>query len=296
MTEEYKGQGIELDAIDPEAVASTARQKVSQNTQAPNDTETPQTKQEIEEPKEQEVEEIQEEESETVDEDTEPSHEAPKKEHKEENINMVALRKAREAAEKERDEYRRKVEEMEKYYKQADPSRDKKADPIPEPIDEDFTIDPDDFVEGKHIAKFNDKIKRLEQKLAEQEQRSALSATEKKIKTKYPDFDSVVSEENVKALALVHPEIANSLASSPDLYNKACAAYTLIKKFGIDMSKTYQKEDQKIQSNLSKPRASAGKGSKASSSPLAQADAFSQGPLTEEQKRALYEDMCRCAG
>ena len=206
----------------------------------------------------------------------------------EENINFTVLRKARENAEKERDEYRKKVEEMEKYWNQAQ----KPVATAPEQPEDDLSLDPDDFVEGKHFSKVNNRIKQLEQKLVQQEQASVSTAVEMRLKTKYPDFDSVVSKENIDALGVISPEIFNTLAQSPDMYNKACAAYTLIKKFGINMENPYSAEQAKIEKNLSRPRASAGKGTQGSISPLTQASSF-DGSLSEERKKAIYQEMCK---
>jgi len=204
-----------------------------------------------------------------------------------EDINFVALRKAREAAEKERDEYRKKYEFMEKAYNQQTGELPKSPATKESVPDVDMELDPDSLVEGKHISKVTSKIKKLEQKLAEQEYRASQNQTEMAIKAKYPDFDSVVSAKNIEALNLVYPEIANSLAQSPDLYNKACAAYTLIKKFGINMDNKFEAEEAKISKNTAKPRASAGK---ASSSPLTHASSFSD-VSSEEQRAAIYKEM-----
>jgi len=209
---------------------------------------------------------------------------APTQAEETQAIRFKTLRRAREQAELERDELKRKLERLEA-------ARTQPAQPKQEESEEDFAIGPDDFVEGKHLSSVDKKIKRLEKQLAQQQQQNYASSVETQLKMQYRDFDDVVNKENLEVLSAAYPEIAKTLGSSNDLYNKAVTAYTMIKQFGISEKTDYEKPKGRVQQNVAKPRPVASVNAQATSdSPLSQANAFAQG-LTPELKRQLYKEM-----
>lgn len=157
----------------------------------------------------------------------------------------------------------------------------------------DYSINDDDLVEGRHLSKVDQKIKNLEAKLRQYEQQTVLSATEVRLKQQYPDFDSVVSSENIANLSAAYPELATSINHSPDLYTKAVSAYTLIKKLGIGVTPdTYESDRALVQKNAAKPKSLASIDPHKSESPLTRANAFaSKGPLTDEMKAQAIREM-----
>ena len=163
------------------------------------------------------------------------------------------------------------------------------------PVEEDlsYTINDDDLVEGKHLSKVDKKIKNLEAKLQQYEQQSALSATEIKLKQQYPDFDAIVSAENIRNLTAAYPELAHSIDSTPDLYSKAVSAYTMIKRLGIATPlDTYEADRALVQKNASKPKSLASIDPQKAESPLSRANAFAtQGPLTDDMKAQAIAEM-----
>lgn len=176
--------------------------------------------------------------------------------------NIRALRESKQQAERERDEYLKRLQEYESAKEQ--PKQERSA------------YNDDDLIEGRHL-------KELEARLDEQRRVLEGATIEARVKAQYPDFDKIVNNDSINRLRQTHPELAATIASSSDLYNKAASAYTLIKQMGFDGSTQAQTES--VQSNVSKPRPNT-----QSTSPLTQANAFSNG-LTDDLKRQLYKEM-----
>lgn len=194
-------------------------------------------------------------------------------------INLKNLREAKVRAERERDELLKRVAAIE------EANKPKETPPV-----EDFSIAPDDLVEGKHLSRYDRKIKELELQLQNYQQQSTATAVEAKLHAQYPDFNSVVTEDNVKMLGSLHPEIAQTISASGDLYSKAVSAYTLIKKLGITPQNTYDSERARAQENASKPRPLASVAAQQGDGPLTKANAFADG-LTEDLKKQLHREM-----
>lgn len=192
--------------------------------------------------------------------------------------NLQALRQKAERAERERDDLLRRFQEMEAAKQQ-----------VPQE-DYDINIGPDDIAEGKHLSKLTKKIKKLEDDNRQYQQRMDEVALETKIRTMYPDFDSVVSKSNLEALQTESPELAYAINSSNDLYSKAVSAYTMIKKLGIAVDNSFSEEKQRLAQNASKPRSIASVGPQQGDSPLSKANAFANG-LTDELAKQLRKEM-----
>lgn len=152
-----------------------------------------------------------------------------------------------------------------------------------------FSIAPDELAEGKHLAKLNKKIERLENQIKQGNQQSAAMSTEARLKAQYPDFEKVVSQSNIESLSEMYPEIAKTIGESSDLYNKAVSAYTMIKKFGIHAEDTYVQEKARVQANAVKPRPLASLSPQQGESPLSKANAFANG-LTPELQKQLWKE------
>jgi hypothetical protein len=130
----------------------------------------------------------------------------------------------------------------------------------------------------------------LEDQIKQYQQQSQLQTTEARLKAQYPDFDSVVSRENVELLKDRHPEIAYTLQQGQDLYATGVSAYTLIKKLGIQQEQTYEVDKQLAQRNAAKPRPLTSVAPQQGDSPLSRANAFANG-LTDELKIQLRKEM-----
>lgn len=152
---------------------------------------------------------------------------------------------------------------------------------------QDYSLAPDDFVEGKHLTR---EIKKIREEVKKYQEQALHQSIDGRLHAKYPDFSDVVNRENIDMLAKVAPEIVMTLDQSPDLYNKAVSAYTLIKRFGFADAKKYEKEHAAIENNALKPRSiSSISGKDKNDSPLSHANAFSDGNSEEARERAYRE-------
>lgn len=191
--------------------------------------------------------------------------------------------RGRQLAERERDDYARRLRELE--------AKNQPQQKQPEP-EEDYNINinPDDLVEGKHLSKFDRKIQKLEQQLKQYEQKASATAIDSRIRSQYPDFDSVVSKDNIEILRQNYPEIYQTLNASTDLYSTAVSAYTMIKRFGIIPDESYKADVERAQKNAMKPRPLASVSPQQGESPLTKANAFANG-LTPDLQKQLYKEM-----
>ena len=180
--------------------------------------------------------------------------------------------------ERERDELARKLAES-----QARPQQQEE--------NYDLGLGENDLAEGKHLSKVQKEIVALKKELSQYKQQTAQQVTEARIKSQYPDFDNIVSQENIRALQQQFPEIANTLNSSTDLYSTAVSAYTMIKKLGIVKEPNYNTaEKQQAMKNMAKPKPLASLSPQQGDSPLSHANAFANG-LTDDLKKQLAREM-----
>lgn len=192
--------------------------------------------------------------------------------------NFRQLKEAKERAERERDELLKHIQTQQRPQQES------------ESVDEDFDINPDDIVEGKHLKKYYEKIKKLEKKLQQTQQQSVAMTTEAKLKAQFPDFDKVVNKDNIESLKYAYPELANTLNASTDLYSTAVSAYTMIKKLGIAQEDLYEADRERVQKNAAKPKPLVSIAPQKSESPLSNANAFANG-LTPELQKQLWKEM-----
>lgn len=190
------------------------------------------------------------------------------------------LREKAERLERERDEYARQVQRQVRQQPQEEP-------------EEDIRINPDDLVEGKHLTRYEKKLKKLEEAMKVSQKQSYDAAAEHRVRTEMPDFDNVVTQDTLYILQSQFPELAASINANPDLYSKAKAAHQAITKLGI--TPDYSTEQTTINKNINKPKPLASIAPQQGDSPLTRANAFANG-LTDELKHKLYEEMKACAG
>jgi archaellum component FlaF (FlaF/FlaG flagellin family) len=195
-----------------------------------------------------------------------------------------SIREAKEKVERERDELLNKIIEL-----QNQQVEKKVVYTDTDNAEEDFNIDEDALVEGRHVKKVVKEIKNLRSQLKEYQNQTHQVAVESKIKTAFPDFEKVVSKENVEILNHQFPEIAESLRDTQDMYSKAAAAYKIMKTFGIYKDPLEQDRSQALKNSL-KPRPLASVNPQQGDSPLSRANAFANG-LTEELKEQLRKEM-----
>lgn len=187
--------------------------------------------------------------------------------------NMRNMREAKERAERERDEAIRILREASQRQQPQ--------------VEEDVQLAPDEYVEWKHVDK---KMKKLENELKRYQQQTYEMSVEAKLKAEHSDFDRIVTQENIASLREKHPQLAQSLDYNPDLYSKASSAYLLIKQLGIVQDPMEQLNKERALKNIAKPRPATSAAPQQGSSPLEQANAFSNG-LTDQLSKQLHKEM-----
>lgn len=123
--------------------------------------------------------------------------------------------------------------------------------------------------------------------LREMQQRMEQQTLDLRLKSKFPDFDSVVNTQALQKLAEEDPELAYTLDNTPDMYAKAVAAYKMIKKSSPRAPIT--EDDEMFEDNQYKPR-STNSLNQQSDGPLSKANAFQRG-LSKDQKSQLWAEM-----
>lgn len=175
--------------------------------------------------------------------------------------NFRTLRHKTEQLQRERDDYYRRLQDIESRQRQ--------------PHVEEPTLNPDDLVEYKHLQREMSKIKE--------------EMVETRIRSQYPDYFKVVNDSTIASFRDQYPELARSLDTNKDVYSKATAVYTLIKKFNIVPSDESLLERARIQENMQKPRPLSSVAQQGDS-PLSKANAFANG-LTDDLRKQLLKEM-----
>lgn len=197
----------------------------------------------------------------------------------ERNIRILREKAMRaEKLEQERNELAKRLQEIENSHK------------APQQQEEEYNLAPDDLVDAKYLKKYDKTINELRSELQSYKQQSNLSATEARLKARFPDLDKVVTQENLEVLRADYPEIADTITANTDLYSKAVSAYTLIKKLGISTEDLYVEDKLRAQKNAAKPKSMASIAPQQGESPLSKANAFASG-LTDDLKAQLRKEM-----
>jgi len=201
-----------------------------------------------------------------------------------ETPNAKAFRELREKAERLEHELHNRDNQI----KQAQRQQQLQEEP-----DEDIKINPDDLVEGKHLTRYEKKLKKLEEQMRISQKQSYEAAAEHRVRAEMPDFDKIVTQDTLYILQSQFPELAASINANPDLYSKAKAAHQAITQLGL--TPNYSSEQNTIDKNIAKPKPLASIAPQQGDNPLTRANAFANG-LTDDLKRQLYEEMKAYAG
>jgi hypothetical protein len=219
---------------------------------------------------------------------------APKETSNTRNLKAIRDRAlAADKLERERDEARRELAQYKSAPRQDAPRQDSPSI-VP---DEDYMagIGNDDLFEGKHAKAMQKQtqkqINELREELKQARQQQEASSVEMRLKSEYPDINSVISEENIKTLKLVDPELAEYLAEDTNFYRQAVAAYKAIKKHGIvETNATYAADIARAHENAKKPKSMASVSPQQGNTPLSQANRFANG-MSNDMKNQVYKEM-----
>lgn len=219
---------------------------------------------------------------------TETEQEAPQEQSQQQpesdkERNLRILRERAEQAE-------RRALELEYAMKMAESNKKK---PQEEPEPDDFAFDDDSYIEGKQLKQALKKTKKELQEMRkmfeETSTRNATTAAELKLKAQYPDFDAVVSTENIKKLASAKPALYRSIMANRDLYDQGETAYEMIK--AMVKPQTTQVEDRKLEANKTKPRSASTAGGQAGDTPLSHIADYDRRTLTEDRRAQIRREI-----
>ena len=162
--------------------------------------------------------------------------------------NMRILREKAEKAERERDEMMRQILA---FQQQQQPK-------VQEPIEteEDYLaslgIEADSLAEGKHLKPLMKELRSLKNELNQYKRQTVQDTIEVRLKSRFPDFDSVVNQSNLEMLRNANPVLAEAILATPDQFKQATLAYEMVKQYGIYKDTSYDQDKivaQKIASS-----------------------------------------------
>lgn len=204
-----------------------------------------------------------------------PQAEAERNELSDKEINFQKLREKAERLERENSELKRYS------------SQSRTIPSSPSQREDELEIDDDDIPDGKLVKKLYREIDQLKKTYTQDQQ----ATIPDKLKSKFSDFDQVVTQENVEKLKQTEPELYSSIVSGNNLYAKGVSAYKTLKALGIAKSDPYVDQKKQVQENASRPistQAIKGQGA------LSEANIFAKG-LTPELKKQLQREMQEAA-
>ncbi len=203
-------------------------------------------------------------------------------------MNFRMIKERAERAERERDEAM-------KYAMSFNQQKPVQNTPDPVEQEEDYLsglgIDNDGLAEGKHLKEILKEVRSLKKELNSYKTKSTQDTVEVKIKSQYPDFDKVVSQDNLQSLRSMNPDLADMILSTPDIYKQAKLAYDMVKQYGIYKDQSYNQEKIVAQKNSAKPRPLASVSPQQGDTPLSKANAFANGALSKDVKNQHYREM-----
>lgn len=163
-----------------------------------------------------------------------------------------------------------------------------------EEVDE-INVGDEELIEGKHLKKYISSItKKYDRELQQIKSQSSIDTAERTLRSRYPDADAVLSEDNVNNFKSLYPEEFSSVMSNPDAYARMKSAYTSIVNFGIAERKQATREvDRRMEDNRSKPRAAAASPTTSGDSPLSRVGEFERRVLTEDMKERMRQNLSR---
>lgn len=184
-------------------------------------------------------------------------------------------------------EARRKMQELERRTAEQDELiRRLQTQQAPAQEDDLAKLADDDIVTARQAKSLAQKMAR---EVADQAIREREAATiDERLRMKFPDYEDVVTQDNIDLLKQQDPELAMSLyALAQNPYEQAVAAYKMLKKTGLgDMAKT-QPQKAKALENSKKPVSVQ---SVTKSSAIGEVHKFENG-LTPELRKQLWQEM-----
>lgn len=222
----------------------------------------------------------------------EQTQEQPQENSKE--YNFKALREQKEKAEQEKQQMQQQMQEMQQYLQQVHQQQQmyQQNQQPQQKKEEEIKVNDYDLVDGRS---FNKQMRKIQEELNRYKQQNEMTLAQQQLQAKYPDFNKVLTDENVAKLEKQHPSVASTLKQAKNWKEKGESAYLFLKQLGIAGGNNYEKEKQQVQKNVSKPQPMNSVSPQTGESPMSNANAFANG-LTPELKKKLYKEMKASSG
>lgn len=238
---------------------------------------------------EQEIEPQEEYEQEVEEESYEIEEEQPVQQvaKKGKDDNLRILRERAMKAERER-------EEALQYIKSLQQTSQKPQQIQREEDDFEIAVDDESLVEGKHLKELIQEVKNLKKTVRQYEQKSLKNdqqTVELRLRNQFPDFDQVVTHDNLVQLRSMNPDLADTILKNEDQFKQAKLAYEMVKQLGIYQGQQFEEERRIAQKNIAKPKPLTSLSPTRSENPLSRVNAFANAPLTKEVKATMYQEM-----
>jgi len=223
-----------------------------------------------------------------------PQTEQPDQNKAKIEYNFAEMRRKIEEGERRIQESERRAQEAERIAQSYQQSNPQSPQMVQE--EEELNIDNEDYVQAKHVKtstkKLHKRVSDTDKKILELEQK--LSYFEAKVDTdSLKDFDSIVSNENLKTLATLYPDDYQTMMASPNLKAKSKTAYNMIKNYGISSAPDTSVQDSKISSNKNKPQSSSVVAPQSPSTPLTRLSEYERRVMTEDDRNRVLKELER---
>jgi hypothetical protein len=116
--------------------------------------------------------------------------------------------------------------------------------------EDEWGIEDEDLVEGKHLKELKKELKSLKSELRNRENDSV----QDRVRARFTDFQDVVTPENIELLKEKKPVLAKALSRTDNQYELAVEAYDLIKTYVLKEAPKESLEARRAAENASKPR------------------------------------------
>lgn len=186
--------------------------------------------------------------------------------------NMRQLREQRDQAE------RRAIEAERQLQQRQQPTEE-----------DDLGVDDDALLEGKQLKKYHNRNKGNQQKTQAQIDQINNALSELRLRTKHPDIDTVVTDENLEKLKRVKPHIYRSIMANPDFVDRGQVAHDAITTW-IKPEK-HAEQDRRLEENKAKPRSSASVGPQPSDTPLTRVGDYDRRVLSNADKDRIMREV-----
>lgn len=203
-----------------------------------------------------------------------PLEQAPTQAQSDREYNMRQLREQRDQAERRALEAERLLQQRQQ----------------PQPSEEDdLGVDDDALLEGKQLKKYHNRNKGNQQKTQAQIDQINNALSELRLRTKHPDIDTIVTNENLEKLSRVKPALYRSIMANPDFVDRGEVAHDAITTWV--KPERHAEQDRRIEDNKSKPRSPATVGPQPSDTPLTRVGDYDRRVLSNADKDRIMREV-----